>query len=50
VLVATGSLIELAAKSIQQDQYGKVHAPVLFTDREQALAYCRSELAKMNSR
>ncbi len=48
VLVATGTLIELAAKSITQEQYGRIGAPALFTNLDEALNYCRSQIAKEN--
>jgi hypothetical protein len=49
VLIATGTLIEFAAKSITQEQYGAIGVPALFTTLDEALSYCRSQIAKEDS-
>src|SRR5205823_5016350 len=49
VLVANSAVVEIAAKSITQEQYGQSTMPPLFSTLDEALAYCRAEIAKNES-
>jgi hypothetical protein len=46
VLVTTSAIVEIAAKSLAQAQYGQIAMPPMFTTRDAALAHCQAELAK----